>query len=145
MLRALPLGEAGAVARDSLFAAHRYPAELISYAVSLYDRFPLSLSMVEETLAALGVAITYETIRPWDLKFGREFANRIRRRAPWRGDNWSLMRPPSPRPERSTGSGGQPTSRALFSTPLSKADVIRGPSSAGFANSGRGSGERLGY
>jgi putative transposase len=35
--------------------------------------------MVEEMLAARGVAVTYETIRQWGLKFGREFANRIRR------------------------------------------------------------------
>ncbi len=55
------------------------PAELISHAVWLYFRFPLSLRMVEEMLAARGVAVTYETIRQWGLKFGREFANRIRR------------------------------------------------------------------
>ena len=30
------------------------------------------------------------TIRQWGLKFGREFANRIRRRAPRRGDKWHL-------------------------------------------------------
>jgi putative transposase len=34
--------------------------------------------------------VTYETIRQWGLKFGREFANRIRRRAPQRGDKWHL-------------------------------------------------------
>jgi len=32
----------------------------------------------------------HETIRLWGLKFGREFANRIRRRAPRRGDKWHL-------------------------------------------------------
>jgi putative transposase len=37
--------------------------------------------MVEEMLAARGISVTYETIRQWGLKFGREFANRIRRRA----------------------------------------------------------------
>jgi putative transposase len=30
--------------------------------------------------------VTHETIRQWGLKFGQEFANRIRRRAPRRGD-----------------------------------------------------------
>ena len=35
------------------------PAELISYAVWLYFRFPLSLRMVEEMLAARGISITY--------------------------------------------------------------------------------------
>jgi hypothetical protein len=40
-------------------------AGLISYAVWLYFRFPLSLRMVEEMLAALGISVTYETIRQW--------------------------------------------------------------------------------
>jgi hypothetical protein len=67
---------------DPLYAGYRYPAELIGYAVWLYFRFPLSLRMVEEMLAARGISVTYETIRQWGLKFGREFANRIRRRLP---------------------------------------------------------------
>ena len=61
--------------RDPLYAGYRYPAELIGYAVWLYFRFPLSLRMVEEMLAARGISVTYETIRQWGLKFGREFAN----------------------------------------------------------------------
>ena len=62
------------------YAGHRFPAEIISHAVWLYFRFPLSLRMVEEILAARGISVTYETIRQWGLKFGREFASRIRRR-----------------------------------------------------------------
>jgi transposase-like protein len=46
--------------------------------------------MVEEMLAARGISVTHETIRQWGLKFGREFANRIRRRAPRRGGKWHL-------------------------------------------------------
>jgi putative transposase len=76
--------------RDPSFAGYRHPGELISYAVWLYFRFPLSLRMVEEMLAARGIAVTYETIRQWGLKFGREFANRIWRRTPRRGDKWHL-------------------------------------------------------
>src|SRR5215217_6025628 len=76
--------------RDPIYAGYRHPAELISYAVWLYFRFPLSLLMVEEMLAARGISVTYETARQWSLKFGREFANRIRRRAPCRGDKWHL-------------------------------------------------------
>jgi len=76
--------------RDPIYAGHRYPAEIISYAVWLYFRFPLSLRMVEEMLAARAISVTHETIRQWGLKFGREFANRIRRRAPRRGDKWHL-------------------------------------------------------
>ena len=80
----------GLPARDPLYAGYRYPAEIISYAVWLYFRFPLSLRMVEEMLAARGLSVTYETVRQWGLKFGREFANRLCRRAPHRGDKWHL-------------------------------------------------------
>jgi putative transposase len=76
--------------RDPIYAGYRYPAELISYAVLLYFRFPLSLRMVEEMLAAHGISVTYVTIQQWGLKFGREFANRVRRRVPRRGDKWHL-------------------------------------------------------
>jgi putative transposase len=97
-LSAVGLGRAGVVGylrwmttpRDPLYAGYRYAAELISYAVWLYFRFPLSLRMVEEMLAARGVSVTYKTIRRWGLKFGREFANRIRLRAPCRGDKQHL-------------------------------------------------------
>ena len=44
--------------RDPLYAGYRYPAELISYAVWLYFRFPLSLRMVEEMLAARDILVT---------------------------------------------------------------------------------------
>jgi hypothetical protein len=41
-------------ARDPLYRCHRFPAEVIGYAVWLYFRFLLSLRMVEEMLAARG-------------------------------------------------------------------------------------------
>jgi transposase-like protein len=46
--------------------------------------------MVEEMLAARGIAVSHETVRQWALKFGQEFANRIRRRLPCVGDKWHL-------------------------------------------------------
>lgn len=39
------------VARDPLYRRHRFPAEIIAYAVLLYFRFPLSARMVEDMLA----------------------------------------------------------------------------------------------
>ena len=50
-------------------------------AVWLYFRFPLSLRMVEEMLAARGIDVSHETVRRWAEKFGRDYANRLRRRA----------------------------------------------------------------
>jgi putative transposase len=72
------------------YARHRFPAEVISHAVWLYFRFPLSLRMVEEMLAARGIEVSHETVRQWALKFGQSFANQIRRRAPTSGDKWHL-------------------------------------------------------
>ena len=75
------------IARDPLYRRHRFPPEVISYAVWLYFRFPLSLRMVEEMLAARGICVTYETVRQWGKKFGKAFAEQIRKRAPACGDN----------------------------------------------------------
>src|SRR3954454_11925582 len=72
------------------YAGYRFPAEIISYAVWLYFRFPLSLRNVDEILAARGVVVSHETVRQWGLKFGQAFANRIQRRLPQVGDKWHL-------------------------------------------------------
>jgi putative transposase len=72
------------------YARHRFPAEVISHAVWLYFRFPLSLRMVEEMLAARGILVSHETVRQWAQKFGQSFANQIRRRLPTPGDKWHL-------------------------------------------------------
>src|SRR5215208_2790606 len=74
----------------SPYAGYRFPPEVISHAVWLYFRFPLSLRMVEEMLAARGIIVSHESVRQWALKFGQDFANRIRRRLPCAGDKWHL-------------------------------------------------------
>jgi Transposase IS66 family len=76
--------------RNRLYARHRFPAAVISHAVWLYFRFPLSLRMIEKMLAARGIDVSRETIWRWALKFGQEFANRVRRRLPVAGDKWHL-------------------------------------------------------
>ena len=47
--------------------------------------------MVEEMLAARGIVVSHETIRRWALKFGQDFANRIRRRLPRAGDKTACL------------------------------------------------------
>ncbi len=71
-------------------AGHRFPPEVISHAIWLSFRFPLSLRMVEEMLAARGILVSHETVRRWALKFGQGFANQIRRELPSAGDRWHL-------------------------------------------------------
>ena len=72
------------------YTGHRFPAEVISHAVWLYFRFPLSLRMVEEMLAARGIIVSHESVRQWARKFGQQFANQIRQRLPRIGDKWHL-------------------------------------------------------
>ena len=69
---------------------HRYPPEIISYAVWLYYRFCLSFRDVEDLLAERGVKVTYETIRQWSVKFRAQYAGRLKRRQGRLGDTWYL-------------------------------------------------------
>jgi putative transposase len=67
------------VARYRLYRWHRFTGEVIAHAVWLYFRFPLRLRMVEDMLAARGIIVSHQTVRPWAEKFGRRFANDIRK------------------------------------------------------------------
>lgn len=68
-----------APATDTIYyTGYWFAPDVISYAVWLYSRFPLSLRMVEELLAARGIDLTYVTLRRWSLKFGLGIARHIR-------------------------------------------------------------------
>lgn len=69
---------------------HRFPGEIISHAVWLYCRFPLSHRDVEELLFVRGVIVSYEALRKWCRKFGQAYANALRRGRPRPGDKWHL-------------------------------------------------------
>lgn len=70
----------------SIYHGFRFPGEIISHAVWLYHRFPLSFRNVEEILGSRGVDVTYEAVRQWCLHFGAEYAKRIRARQGQLGD-----------------------------------------------------------
>jgi putative transposase len=72
------------------YKRHRFPQQIISNAVGLYFRFPLSLRLVEELLLERGIVVSYETIRRWGRKFGPAYAKQLRRRRPSRQDVWHL-------------------------------------------------------
>lgn len=76
---------------------YRFPAEVISHAVWLYHRFPLSYREVEELLFERGVTVTYESIRAWCATFGPAYARQLRRRQPRPGDKWYRRGPEIPR------------------------------------------------
>ena len=52
--------------------------------------FSLSLRDVELILAERGVVVSHESIRRWCLRFGTEFAAKLRRRRPRPGDTWHM-------------------------------------------------------
>jgi putative transposase len=72
------------------YRGFRYPVEVIQHAVWLYHCFSLSLRDVETILAARGIVVSYESIREWGLRFGRQFANELKRRRPRPGDKWHM-------------------------------------------------------
>jgi putative transposase len=72
------------------YRGFRYPPEVTQHAVWLYHCFSLSLRDVELIVAARGTVVSYETIREWGLRFGRLFANALKRRRPRPGDKWFL-------------------------------------------------------
>jgi putative transposase len=72
------------------YKRHRFPSQIIAHAVWLYFRFPLSLRLVEEMLLERGIIVSYETIRRWALKFGPDYARRLKCKTPSRRDIWHL-------------------------------------------------------
>jgi putative transposase len=61
------------------YKRHRFPPEIIQYAVWLYYRFNLSHRDIEDLLARRGVLVTHESIRLWCNKFEPRYARRLRR------------------------------------------------------------------
>jgi putative transposase len=69
---------------------YRFPAEIISHAVWLYHVFSFSLRDVEPSSAERGITVTHESIRQWGLRFGADFAQKLRRHRPKPGDTRHL-------------------------------------------------------
>jgi hypothetical protein len=73
----------GKQASTPSYKRHRFPSEIIAHAVWLCYRFALSYRDMEELRAALGVLVSYETIRQWCRTFGQASANELRRYLSW--------------------------------------------------------------
>jgi putative transposase len=72
------------------FKRHRFPPDVIRYAVWLYFRFTLSIRDVEELLAQRGIEVSREAIRCWVIKFGPLIAANLRRRRCAPTGRWHL-------------------------------------------------------
>ena len=72
------------------YKRHRFPLDIISYAVWLYYRFNLSHRDIEDLLAERGIIVTRESIRLWCIKFGALYARRLKRKHRGYGDTFYI-------------------------------------------------------
>ena len=72
------------------YKRHRFPPDIISYAVWLYYRFNLSHRDIEDLLAERGITVSHESIRLWCIKFGAKYARRLKRRHQGYGDTFYI-------------------------------------------------------
>ena len=70
------------------YKRHRFPPDIISYAVWLYYRFNLSHRDIEDLLAVRGITVSYEAIRLWCIKFGAIYTRRLKRKHRGYGDTF---------------------------------------------------------
>jgi putative transposase len=62
------------------YKRHRFPPDIISYAVWLYYRFNLSHRDIEDLLAERGITVSREAIRLWCIKFVAIYTRRLKRK-----------------------------------------------------------------
>ena len=72
------------------YKRHRFPPNIISYAVWLYYRFNLSHRDIEDLLAERGIIVTRESIRLWCIKFGALYARRLKQKHRGYGDTFYI-------------------------------------------------------
>ena len=72
------------------YKRHRFPPDIISYAVWLYYRFNLSHRDIEDLLAERGITVSREAIRLWCIKFGAIYTRRLKRKHRGYGDTFYI-------------------------------------------------------
>ena len=72
------------------YKRHRFPPEIISYAVWLYYRFNLSHRDIEDLLAERGITVSREAIRLGCIKFGAIYTRRLERKHRGYGDTFYI-------------------------------------------------------
>ena len=72
------------------YKRHRFPPDIIAYAVWLYYRFNLSHRDIEDLLAQRGITVSREAIRLWCIKFGAIYTRRLKRSHRGYGDTFYI-------------------------------------------------------
>ena len=73
-----------------MYKRHRFPPEIIQYAVWLYYRFNLSHRDIEDLLAERGINVSYEAVRLWCNKFGVKYVRRLKKKHQGYGDTFFI-------------------------------------------------------
>jgi putative transposase len=72
------------------YKRHRFPPDIISYAVWLYYKFNVIHRDIEDLLAEKGITVSRESIRLWRIKFGALNARRLKRKHRGYGDTFFI-------------------------------------------------------
>ena len=72
------------------YKRHRFPPDIIPYAVWLCYRFSLSHRDIEDILAERGITVSHESIRLWCIKFGAIDTRRLKRKHRGYGDTFYI-------------------------------------------------------
>lgn len=57
---------------------HRVSTDIVSSEVSRYFRFNVSNRDIEDLLAERGIAVSYESMRPWCIRFDARYSRRLK-------------------------------------------------------------------
>ena len=76
--------------QNNPYKRHRFPPDIIQYAVWLYFRFNLSHRDIEDMLAEWGIIVTRESVQLWCNKFGPQYAQKLRRKHRGFGDTFYI-------------------------------------------------------
>ena len=71
-------------------SGHRFPSDIISYAVWLYCRLNLNYRDIEDLLAERGITVSHESRRLWCNKFGAIYTRRLKRKHGDYGDTFCI-------------------------------------------------------
>jgi putative transposase len=74
----------------NIYKRHRFPPDIISYAVWLYFKFNLSHRDIEDLLPERGTTVSHEAVRLWCIKFGSLYARRLKRKHRGYGDTFYI-------------------------------------------------------
>jgi putative transposase len=72
------------------YKRHRFPPDIISYALWFYCRFNLSHRDIEDLLTERGITVNREAIRLCCIKFGVVYARRLKRKHQGYGDTFYI-------------------------------------------------------